>query len=142
MTDSPPLDQRASFTCWTQEKIRFGDTDRLGHVNNAVFATLSEAGRVAFLLENGLPVLGHGLTWVIARLELDYRAELMWPALADIGTNLLSIGRSSLRIGQGMFWERGLRCHRDQRDGRDGPPDSALLRRCRTICARRSKALR
>jgi acyl-CoA thioester hydrolase len=100
----PALDQRTTFDSWTEEKIRFCDTDKLGHVNNGVFAVLSETGRIAHLHDPTLPPVGEGRSWVIVRLELDYRAELLWPAKVDIGTVLLHVGRSSVRIGQGMFW--------------------------------------
>ena len=31
---------------WTEDVLRFGDTDANGHINNALFATLCESGRV------------------------------------------------------------------------------------------------
>jgi acyl-CoA thioester hydrolase len=40
---------------------------------------------------------------VVARLEIDYRAELFYPGQIDIGTRVLSIGRTSFRVGQGIF---------------------------------------
>ena len=30
---------------WTEDVLRFGDTDANGHINNALFATLCESGR-------------------------------------------------------------------------------------------------
>ena len=36
------LDQ---FPLRTRDKLRYADTDRQGHVNNAVFATFLETGR-------------------------------------------------------------------------------------------------
>ena len=55
----------------TVEKLRFNDTDLLGHINNAVYTVILEAGRVELVREAGLlnPAAGHGV--VIARLELD-----------------------------------------------------------------------
>ncbi len=67
------LADRSSYRFWTDERARYSDTDRQGHVNNAVFATFCESGRVAFLYGNGgLAPPGYG--FVIARLELDFRA--------------------------------------------------------------------
>jgi acyl-CoA thioester hydrolase len=40
---------------------------------------------------------------VIARLELDYHAELTWPGQVEIGTRLLRLGRSSFTFAQGIF---------------------------------------
>ena len=38
------------------DKLRYGDTDRQGHVNNAVYATLFETGRVELLYDGAGPV--------------------------------------------------------------------------------------
>ena len=103
-----PLADGARYRAWVEEHIRFGDTDMLGHVNNAVFVTLSETGRIHFLLRSGLPELPGGQVWVIARIVLDYQAELHWPDTVRIGTGVLRIGNSSVTLGQGMFL--GERC--------------------------------
>ena len=52
--------------------VRWRDTDALGHVNHAVFLTYLEEGRDAFLAET----LGGDPMYVIARLEVDFRAEV------------------------------------------------------------------
>ena len=91
------------FPLRTFDKLRFGDTDRQGHVNNAVFATLLESGRVEMLYGGPVPLSDPGCSFVIARLELDFIGEMMWPGRVDIGTRLHSIGRSSLRLEQGLF---------------------------------------
>ncbi len=98
-----PLTQRATFPLWTQQTLRFADTDRLGHVNNAVFATFCESGRVAFFYDPSAPLVPPGCALVIARLILDFRAEMLWPGTVEIGTAVLGIGRSSFTLGQGIF---------------------------------------
>ena len=100
---SPPATLRSSYPIWTEEKIRYGDTDRQGHVNNAVFATFCESGRVAFFHEQASHVSAHRANFAIVRLELDFRAELFYPGTVDIGTRVLSLGRSSFHLGQGIF---------------------------------------
>ena len=40
----------------TTHRLRFNDTDRLGHVNNAVFAVMLEQGRSELAVAAGLPV--------------------------------------------------------------------------------------
>ncbi|HEY0522881.1 MAG TPA: thioesterase family protein [Stellaceae bacterium] len=104
----PRLTARESFKAWTHDKLRFADTDKLGHVNNAVFATLLETGRVSLLYNPERPLAPPGNDFVIARLELDFRAELHYPGTVDIGTGILSIGRNSFNVGQGLF--EGGRC--------------------------------
>jgi acyl-CoA thioester hydrolase len=97
------LTERASFKIWTQDKLRYVDTDRQGHVNNAVFATFFESGRVAFLYDPKVPLAPPGCEFVIARLAIDFRAELRWPGVVDIGSVVTSVGRSSIVVGQGVF---------------------------------------
>jgi len=99
----PPATARASYGIWTADSLRYGDTDRQGHVNNAVFATFCESGRVSFLYDRKLDLAGPGGNFVIVRLELDFLAELFYPGTVEIGTRVLSIGRSSFRLGQGIF---------------------------------------
>lgn len=103
----PPATARASYAIWASDTLRYGDTDRQGHVNNAVFATFCESGRVSFLYDEKLNLRGDA-EFAIVRLELDFRAELYYPGTVDIGTRVLAIGRSSFRIGQGIFM--GERC--------------------------------
>ena len=99
----PPATERSSYRIWERVTLRYADTDRQGHVNNAVFSTFCESGRVAFLYDDRLDLRGPGANFVIVRLELDFRAELYYPGLVEIGTRVLSIGRSSFRLGQGVF---------------------------------------
>jgi acyl-CoA thioester hydrolase len=88
------------FPAQTYDKLRFGDTDRQGHVNNAVFTTLLETGRVT-LMDRSLRESGFG--FVIARLCVDYRAEIFWPGTVEIGTGVKSIGNSSVTFVQALF---------------------------------------
>jgi acyl-CoA thioester hydrolase len=99
----PPATERASYRIWTYDKLRYNDTDRQGHVNNAVFATFCETGRVAFLYDKSLALAAPGCSFVVARLAIDFRAELYFPGTIDIGTRVLKIGRSSFVVGQGVF---------------------------------------
>ena len=98
-----PATERASYAIWTYDKLRYCDTDRQGHVNNAVFATFCETGRVMFLYDETLNLAGPDAIFAAVRLELDFRAELFYPGRIDIGTRVLGIGRTSFRLGQGIF---------------------------------------
>ncbi|CAN5182929.1 thioesterase family protein [soil metagenome] len=100
MNDITPLE---GFPHRIVESIRYNDTDRQGHVNNAVFATFCEAGRVHFLHSLRRPVDGPEMWFVLARLILDYRREMLWPGSVEIGTRVLRIGRTSLTLAQGLF---------------------------------------
>jgi acyl-CoA thioester hydrolase len=100
---APPLTDRASFKTWTSDKLRFNDTDMLGHVNNAVFATACETGRVTFLYDPEHPMAPDGTDFVVVRLVIDFRREMRYPGTVEIGTRITRVGRSSITMGQGLF---------------------------------------
>lgn len=102
MNAAPPLEFDA-YPLKARDTIRYADTDRQGHVNNAAFATFCESGRVAFLVDPARSLAPPGTSFVIARLVLDFRAELNWPGHVDIGTRVLKVGRSSFTLAQGLF---------------------------------------
>jgi acyl-CoA thioester hydrolase len=104
----PQPTERSSYTSWAYEKLRLSDTDRQGHVNNAVFATFAETGRIEFMRDDLLTLDRTGLGFVVARVEIDFRGELQWPGKVDIGTRLLAVGRTSWRLEHGVF--SGERC--------------------------------
>ena len=68
----------------TVQGLRFCDTDRLGHVNNAIYAVMYEAGRAEMLEQAGLLSPAAGRAVVIARLEIDFLRELNWPAQVSV----------------------------------------------------------
>ncbi|HLP95634.1 MAG TPA: thioesterase family protein [Saprospiraceae bacterium] len=92
-----------SFPLKTFDKIRYADTDRQGHVNNAVFSTFLETGRVELLYDSGLPLISNEASFVIAALQLNYLAEITWPGQVEIGTGVLYIGNSSIKLFQQLF---------------------------------------
>ena len=95
--------QLSDFPLQTFDKVRYADTDRQGHVNNAVFATFLETGRVEVLYNPELQLLADGASFVIASLNLDFINEIKWPGQVDTGTGIIKIGNSSIRIYQKLF---------------------------------------
>ena len=91
------------FPSKTFDKIRYVDTDRQGHVNNSVFSSFLETGRVEILYNADLPILSEGLSFVIVSLKLEFFQEITWPGQVDIGTGIVKVGSSSITIYQGLF---------------------------------------
>ena len=98
----PKLEQ---FPGRTGDVIRFGDLDPQGHVNNTVFATYFETGRVMLLREPGHLLNPPGATSVLARLDINFLREMHWPGTVEIGTGTTRIGRSSYTFLQAVFHE-------------------------------------
>ncbi len=84
----------------TTQKLRFCDTDRLGHINNGVYSAMCEAGRSELMLAAGLLAPGGGHGVVIARLELDFLREMNWPGDIRIETAIHRIGQKSIQVRQ------------------------------------------
>jgi len=85
------------------DNIRFGDLDPQGHVNQAMFLTYFESGRVSMFRTPDLGIGIPGLTFVLVRIEVDYIKELLWPGSIDIGTGVAEFGRSSFKVAQAIF---------------------------------------
>ena len=104
--DEPKKDpQLDDFPFQTFDKLRYADTDRQGHVNNAVFSTFLETGRTEFLYDPDNPLTAEDASFVIASMTLHFVAEVNWPGKVDIGTGISRIGNSSLGLVQGVFQE-------------------------------------
>ncbi len=98
MSFSLEMTKRTFFSYFHKEQVRFSDTDMLGHVNNGAYGAMTESGRVGYLRK-----IIPGLLVVMARIEIDYRAELHYPADIDVGCAVLRVGRSSVVMGNGVF---------------------------------------
>jgi acyl-CoA thioester hydrolase len=97
------LPRPEDFPHRVSDTIRYGDLDRQNHVNNAVFSTFYETGRV-FVIRN--PELGLCIPdteWVLVRAAIDFHGEMRWPGTVEIGTGIARIGRTSLTFDQGLF---------------------------------------
>ena len=110
MADTPPdldsdidLGDRSIYRYWNRHIIRFADLDPANHVNNLAYAQYFESARVVFWSDAERHIVVPGTTWVIAKLVIDYRAEMDFPGEVEVGTRVLSLGRSSTRFGQGLF---------------------------------------
>jgi acyl-CoA thioester hydrolase len=85
------------------EIIRFSDLDAQAHVNNAVFASYFESGRVALFRDPDLGIGVPDATFVLVRQEIDFLKELRWPGNITVGTALAEHGRSSFVMTQAIF---------------------------------------
>ncbi len=90
------------FPLKTYDKIRYADTDRQGHVNNALFSTFLETGRTEFLYAKE-PLHAENASFVIANQNLDLLSEIKWPGTVQIGTVVTRIGSSSFSLFQGLY---------------------------------------
>jgi acyl-CoA thioester hydrolase len=78
------------MTWTTREHVRFRDCDAMGHVNNAVFSTYLEQARIAAL--GGLD------SFILARVEIDFRSELRAGEDIEVRSRCSRIGTKSFDL--------------------------------------------
>ncbi len=79
-----------SFPFVRRERVRFRDCDAMGHVNNAVYSTFLEEARI--------DVLGDLATFILARVEIDFRSELRAGEEIEVRTRCSRVGTKSLEL--------------------------------------------
>ena len=87
------------------DNVRFADLDPNQHVNNAVYASYFETGRVTLIKDRSYGLMPPGLTWIMVRLDIHFRAELRWPGTIEMGLGVAKFGRTSVTLDQVVFSE-------------------------------------
>ena len=85
------------------DNVRFADLDPNQHVNNAVYATYFETGRVTLMKDRSHGLMPAGLGWIMVRLDIHFRAELRWPGTIEMGLGVSKFGRTSVTFDQVVF---------------------------------------
>jgi acyl-CoA thioester hydrolase len=93
----------AAYRFWVDEHVRFQDLDPLGHANNNAFGIYFESGRVAFLSALGFKDGQENRGTVLARITIDFRAELRYADRIRIGSRILKVGRTSATLASAVF---------------------------------------
>jgi acyl-CoA thioester hydrolase len=99
--DSTP--RLEDFPYRLSDNVRFGDLDPNQHVNNAVYATYFETGRVTLMKDPDIGLTPPGLAWIMVRLDIHFRAELHWPGTIELGLGVVKLGRTSVTFEQVVF---------------------------------------
>ncbi len=73
-----------------RDSVRFRDCDAMGHVNNAVYSTYLEEARIG--------VLGALHDFILARVEIDFRAELRMGEEVEVRTRCSRVGTKSFDL--------------------------------------------
>ncbi len=87
------------------DNVRFADLDPNQHVNNAVYATYFETGRVTLMKDRSYGLMPEGLGWIMVRIDIHFRAELHWPGKIELGLGVAKFGRTSVSFDQVVFSE-------------------------------------
>jgi acyl-CoA thioester hydrolase len=86
-----------------RDNVRYADLDPNQHVNNAVYASYFETGRVTLMKDRAYGLMPPGFAWVMVRLDIHFRSELHWPGEIEMGLGLVKFGRTSASFDQVVF---------------------------------------
>ena len=77
-------------------EVRFHDLDGLGHVNNAVYLTYAEFGRIRYFEAIGINA-GSGNV-ILARAEVDFIKPVQFGGTVEVQTRVSRVGNSSFTV--------------------------------------------
>ena len=92
----------------TYDKLRFSDTDKQGHINNAIYSTFYETGRTEIFEQAHKATSKEDCEFVIAQVTIQYLKEIHWPGTVEVGTRIQRVGNSSLVLEQAVFHDGNL----------------------------------
>jgi acyl-CoA thioester hydrolase len=100
--------QRENFPIWTRIEVRWGDMDALNHVNNATYFTYLESARIQLFAGLGLadPMTEEKLGMNLAHAACNFRSQVRYPEVLEIGTVVTKIGTSSFHLAH-VFLREG-----------------------------------
>ena len=78
--------------------VRFRDCDPMGHVNNAVYLTYLELARFAYWKAAEIGRLEGEVSYIVARVEIDFRASAKTGDVLDVGIAISGFGRTSFTM--------------------------------------------
>jgi len=87
----------------TRLRVRFGETDLAGHVNNAVYLSYLEEARVDFFRS---VFQTERVPLILASAKLDFMRQVFFPDLIRIETGILRLGRTSFDMIHRLFREQ------------------------------------
>jgi acyl-CoA thioester hydrolase len=99
MSDGLP-DLLTGFTRRIEIPVQWGDMDSLGHVNNVVYFRWIESSRIDILDHLGLfkSAAETGIGPILAKVSCDFRKQLHFPDVVQVGCRVEQVGRSSLQL--------------------------------------------
>ena len=82
---------------------RFSETDALGHINNTVVPTWLEQARSPVFRWFVPDLDPQKWCLIIAKIEVEFRREIVYGQEVRVETYVEEIGNSSFRVGQKIF---------------------------------------
>ncbi len=97
------LTDRATYTHWSSDKVRWGDQDGARHINNVAYAEYLENARAEMIIERVIPHKAKGDNFTVRRVVIEYLGMGTYPGRIEVGTCVVDLGEASFTVGQGVF---------------------------------------
>jgi acyl-CoA thioester hydrolase len=108
--ETPDPRDIAGYPFVDEQILRFADQDVMHHVNNVVFASLFETGRISFWRVLGLFPWPTDQGLMLVRVAVDYMRQLHYPGTVRIASRIRRVGTASVSLRQALFNETGECC--------------------------------
>ncbi|MFC7450834.1 acyl-CoA thioesterase [Rhodococcus daqingensis] len=98
-----------TFTC--EVEVRWGDSDRLGHVNNTLFLEYTQEARVKFFRDRVFPAGVRPSAMVVRKMEIEFLkpiTDASGPVTVEV--SILAVGNTSFGIRQVIRDVHGATC--------------------------------
>ena len=96
---------RTDFSFFSQTPTRWGDADRLGHINNVVYLRYIESGRLDYLDRvlgiDFKPPIVQGV--ILADMKVSYLQQVHHPTNLEVATRVSRIGNSSFDFTANIY---------------------------------------
>lgn len=96
---------RSDYAHFVPIRVKWGEMDSLGHVNNTFFYRYAEDGRIDYIhtIAAGADTQASDGP-ILADLRCSFRRQLHFPANVEIATRVHRIGRTSFELEQCLFF--------------------------------------
>jgi acyl-CoA thioester hydrolase len=98
-----PRDLPGEFAHRLEVVVRFGDTDAMGHANNARFLTYCESARIDYWETAtgepfGLATHGESESMILAEIRVTFRSPAFFAEVLTVESRLGRVGRTSFTL--------------------------------------------
>lgn len=96
---------RSDYRLFTAVPTRWGDSDALGHINNAMLVRYLESGRIDYFQQVCQLSLAGGEPYgfIIANLEIGFVKQVHHPSNLEVATRISRLGNSSFDVDAVIF---------------------------------------
>jgi acyl-CoA thioester hydrolase len=81
-------------------QLRFNDVDKFGHINNTVYLTYYDLGKLEYFSESCPAINAEEYGIIIAHIEIDFLSQILASSTIAVQTAVTEIGHKSMTLVQ------------------------------------------